>query len=527
MRSQTAPAPGQSDLKPHLQKIRNIRTNLEMEPDDPTSDVTSWRNSVGQLHRELENQMRTINLLKLEKANHTENKEAEFAEQWFTHTQELGAQIKAIIQIAENFMFIPRSCDYNDWEMILLSLQSEIAKASIEVKDRGPGAMVDKIVKMFKLRDNLLAQVLHVLIHKKIVLWMDLGINQEEYVKGEIIKTLEKIQNFQSQKGYVPTRTEYFHPNLNEDSKNFNLLSILGCVTDQFVSMLRLVENNFKLNATKNRQSPLVESLREEVEAARREANRLEAEVQRLRVDDKVPKNREWVQLNRELEETSSEVEMLRMKAERFRMEKAYAEASNADLQFKLDECQGKLSHQEKEIMPKLEDIQRQQREMLEELRRIKQDADLLPEMFRKEVKMKKRIRDEKLEAEKEREEAVEELNRMKARWQQLENENERKTKISMQAIAARNLLDKYFKESQTSVKELQEKLREQQKVNEQLSQEISEMNNNYEELQAHVFTLNNRINELEDQKKVLIDQLKELGALSKAHYTHRKTDKS
>lgn len=65
-------------------------------------------------------------------------------------------------------------------------------------------------------------------------------------------------------------------------------------------------------------------------------------------------------------------------------------------------------------MIPRLENLEKVQKEVLVELKRIRQDADLLPEMFRNEVKLKNMIREEKFQAEEMMLQAQEELKLIK-----------------------------------------------------------------------------------------------------------------
>lgn len=355
---------------------------------------------------------------------------------------------------------------------------------------------------------------------------MDLGIQQEEYVKGEVLVATQNILKFQEENGNIPTKTDYKHPRQTiEEEKGYvpELLSSIGSFTEEFMSISRMLENSFSLLSKNSKVSPTVINLREEIEFIKKESLRLEKELQSARSLLKNPDKREWVQANREIHIMHEQLESANMNVQRLNMEKMNLEVSNNELSINLREMEARLKKLNDSVFPRLEDLERIQGEIIAELKRIRQDADLLPEMFRSEVKLKKLIREEKLQAEDKMRHAVDELTNVKSTRGKLENERDRKDRIAMQAIAARNSLDAKLKEMQTLVLKLENELKLSNEYNEKLKSDLDCYKQQYNELQDHVYVMNNRINELEDQKKGLIDQIKSLGAQSKAHYTHRR----
>ena len=100
-------------------------------------------------------------------------------------------------------------------------------------------------------------QILMALEHRKIVLWMDLGIMETGYVKGEILDSVTKIIAFRDEHGYIPLRVAYVHPKINElpsltgSPVKLDLISILSTFTEEFLSVIMLIENNFELNTVR------------------------------------------------------------------------------------------------------------------------------------------------------------------------------------------------------------------------------------------------------------------------------------
>ena len=138
---------------------------------------------------------------------------------------------------------------------------------------------------------------------------MDLDILDTGYVKGDILEAVQHIVAFKNKHGYIPVKTEYIHPKrpselppINDPSYKppviMNLAGLFESFTDEFQSIVGLIENNFKLKNVKNNQqknlkSPKVDSLRQQLEDVYRDKEKLEEEVQKLRIQMRNPDKRE------------------------------------------------------------------------------------------------------------------------------------------------------------------------------------------------------------------------------------------
>lgn len=266
-------------------------------------------------------------------------------------------------------------------------------------------------------------------------------------------------------------------------------------------------------------------SLREEVENARRECEALGNEVQSLKIMLRTPDRREWMQINRELQELQLNLDTANKNIQKLSMERISLESENARLKQEMQDADSKLSKFNNFALPKIEETERLQKELLQELKQIRQDADLLPGMFRNEAQLKINIREEKLKAEEMMEKALAELELHKARADRLEHEKVRKERIALHAIGARNSMEVDLKKASQRIKELEDKVHSLEELAKNLEVLKVDTEKEHNEMQKHTFVLNNRINELEDQKKVLLDQLRAEGKHSKAHFTIRKVN--
>jgi len=489
--------------------------------------VTLWRNSIDNLQRELEKQAKYIASLREVSEDPNKVRELRFREALYKVVKDLGEEFKSLVNILKILMHLTKNCEFNSWDLVLLNLRTELSNCIIE-GSHGSERAIEALQQVYRYRDNLLAQIFNAFLHKKIVLWMDLGLQNEEYVKGEVLTATQRILKTQADTGHISTKCEFVQPKSDPNEvKGYipGLVSVLTSFSEEFTSVVRMIENNFKLHS-EGKPSPFAGSLREEIESLKGKIYDLEKQLQAARTIGKNPDSRELSSINREIYETKHQLELSTANVQRLKMEKINLESKNIEFRQNIEDMQTRLKTLNESVFPRLDDLEKTQEEILNELKRIRQDADLLPEMFRNEVKLKKTIRAEKLLAEEKMQKALEELDVVKMARLKVEQERDRKERISLQAIAAKNIVDGYLKEASGKVDEQKKKLIEANTQIEKLVKESDMYKTQFLELQEHMYILNNRINELEDQKKALIDQLKSMGVQSRAHYVHRRLDK-
>jgi hypothetical protein len=117
---------------------------------------------------------------------------------------------------------------------------------------------------------------------------------------------------------------------------------------------------------------------------------------------------------------------------------------------------------------PKLKKTKEYQKEIAAELDMIRNDAELLPQMFRHEAVFRTKCKQDKENAEDQRDQALKQFEKLKKEKEDLKHELERKERLALQAIAARSNMKKFFDDSQGSLKVvIKEKEGMQSKVDE------------------------------------------------------------
>jgi chromosome segregation ATPase len=396
------------------------------------------------------------------------------------------------------------------------------------------------VTKAASIKEDLMVQMIRGLLHKKVLLWFDLGIRDGEYAKAELVETSKFIMDFSEKHGYFPTRIEYTHPVKSHNalpglyerarasgSGESDVVTILGSFYEAFDAMQSLILNNFRLSTVRPTQKPKkkvakVKSLRQEIEDLVHKLEHSENELFSAKSLLRNPERREWLIINRENESMRKELGNLHKTMQRVNLERMNLEAELEMKKKNFTILQAKLNDFNDVYMPRVDEIQELQQHILTELQQIRQDAELLPVMFRNEANMKAVILEEKFEAERKMREALTDMEEYKTKAKKYFEERSRKEQVALQAIGARNAVTSQLKEALEKRQDLERQVAVLSQLNQAGETEFKAYKEEFDTLQRQVFNQNTRINELEEQKKLLLDQLKQLGGTSKAHLSTR-----
>ena len=105
------------------------------------------------------------------------------------------------------------------------------------------------------MKDNLLKMLTQGLVYRKVILWMDMSIPPDEFIRDSVIQKInDLIANMKSTKNYIPTKMMFEELeienlgvyNLGEDDRMFNIedtaFGSLKIFADQFVEMESLIK---------------------------------------------------------------------------------------------------------------------------------------------------------------------------------------------------------------------------------------------------------------------------------------------
>lgn len=103
-----------------------------------------------------------------------------------------------------------------------------------------------------------------------------------------------------------------------------------------------------------------------------------------------------------------------------------------------LNRANEELTSNKAYIIPRIKEIEKYQKELFDELTKIKSDGELLPSMFRAEAQFRNKCKDDAETAKSEMDKAVKNATRLHQEKRDLKHELERKERLALQAIAAR-----------------------------------------------------------------------------------------
>lgn len=111
-------------------------------------------------------------------------------------------------------------------------------------------------------------------------------------------------------------------------------------------------------------------------------------------------------------------------------------------------------------LKPKLKETKKYQRELATELNKIRQDAELLPSMFRAEAQFRNKCKKDKEEAEIKMTDAIKIAEKLELEKKDLKHELERKERLALQAIAARSSMKDSLAESSLNLKKAKDEMK-------------------------------------------------------------------
>ena len=131
------------------------------------------------------------------------------------------------------------------------------------------------------LKDNLMKRLFLALLYKKIVVWMDLNIQSDDFVHSKVVEVMQHIDAMKESLHYVPSKLQfeevtletpglYSYEEAGDPNASSETLMNLQALTEAFVDMENIVKKNFKLSAEKKAKftdnNPVQMTLREELE---------------------------------------------------------------------------------------------------------------------------------------------------------------------------------------------------------------------------------------------------------------------
>lgn len=256
-----------STLRTSMKKVQEARKDYstiteETHPQETTQRIATWRNSIDAFYKDLNSHGKFLKSL-LQDTPNISYGNTKGLQKLLKISEKYSNDFKIIINVLKSLTYIPKNCEFRNiytatWDLVLQNLRSTLLNIIKTILVQGEDASLEGFIEVCEMRDNLISQALKALLYRKIILWMDLDILEAGYVKGDILEAVQNIFAFKTKHGYLPTKTEYVHPKraselppINDPSVKplpvLNIANLFESLTDEFASIISLIENNFQL----------------------------------------------------------------------------------------------------------------------------------------------------------------------------------------------------------------------------------------------------------------------------------------
>jgi chromosome segregation ATPase len=418
------------------------------------------------------------------------------------------------------------------------TLENECTQA-LKASEEENANTLEIVAKLMNVKDNLIKQVIHSLIYRKILLFKDLNIHSEDFVEAKVADVMNEMDDTEKDLGYIPTKARLEEIKLNSEGiyteiEKKNRSSRKGYIRNEsvenlyslalsFFEMENIIKTNFKLSEEKKEKftesNPVMETLRKKLEDVYKEK-------EELLEDIKHNENKMMgVEMN-ELHEKTLLIDKLRIQVDYLTKERDIAQGSyktcnNALLKTKheLTNMTEAKKNLENWLQPKLKETKRYQKELGVELNKIRQDAELLPSMFRAEAQFRNQCKKDKEEAEIKMHEAIKTAEKLELEKKDLKHELERKERLALQAIAARSSMKDSLADSSKALRKTMDDMKLMEEDVKKAKEETEYYKKRYDDMFNSTSGLNKRIEELEQHKILLLEKIKESGDTTGLEY--------
>lgn len=443
-----------------FEKFSEIRESLHIDDGNTKNRVEEWRKKMQEFTDQIIKQVAQLDLLEINDPKVTEDDSKSKRNHYFDHIVDtISKEVSQIMKTIKYLMHLPMKYFKNrgddieiSWNMVQNTLENECTQALKAAEDENVNPL-EIISKLMNMKDGLIKQVTNALLYRKILLWKDLNIQSEDFVDSKVVEINNQMEELEKNMGYIPTKailedlkldTPGVYTVSSEGDKRFSeSIENLHALTLSFFEMENLIKKNFKLSTDKREKftenNPILETLREQLEELHNQKDRILDDMRRNESLIIGGEKKELLELNL-ANDTVNRV---------LKNTQAALTKCRHDLRI-MSEAKKSL---EDWLKPKLNETKRYQKELAAEVNKIRQDAELLPSMFRAEAQFRNKCKKDKEEAEIKMKEAVDKFEKLALEKKDLQHELERKERLALQAIAARSSMKDSLTDATKSLK--------------------------------------------------------------------------
>lgn len=418
------------------------------------------------------------------------------------------------------------------WKIIQNTFENECT-AALKLSDEENANQIEIIAKLMNLKDNMMKQITHALIYRKILLFKDLNINSADFVEAKVADIMGQMEDLEKEYGYIPTKAKLeevklssigaYTPTGEGEGKFSEGVENLYSLSLSMLEMENIIKTNFKLSDEKlskfTENNPVLDTLRKRLEDVYKEKEKLHEDIKRNESLMMGGEMNEIHEMNRELDRLKLLNDSLQKELDNSEGNLKTCKNALTKTKHDLRNMTDAKKNLESYLKPRLKDVKKYQRELATELNKIRQDAELLPSMFRAEAQFRNQCKKDKEDAEIKMYDAVKIAEKLELEKKDLKHELERKERLALQAIAARSSMKDSLSESSTNLKKAIDDIKKMEEEVKKANKETEYYKERFDGMFHQVSGLDKRIQELEEHKKHLLDKIKQSGDTTGLEY--------
>eukprot|EP01016_Furgasonia_blochmanni_P048901 TRINITY_DN7362_c0_g1_i10.p1 TRINITY_DN7362_c0_g1~~TRINITY_DN7362_c0_g1_i10.p1 ORF type:complete len:435 (+),score=97.20 TRINITY_DN7362_c0_g1_i10:57-1307(+) len=414
------------------------------------------------------------------------------------------------------------------------------------IRDRNADLPIESIFRILNLRESLLVNILMGLLYKRQLMYRDIGVPNEEYSHSEIVKIAQVMEEQEKNLGFVPTKMPFQEQseleskmdsflkfphdrNRGNDAKQLSLCPLLTAV----ISAFNMIEELFQSNANTRRgvstndadlkESSDMRQMRIDLEETKVKLITLEEKYQKILLKTDLPDNNQLVSLQDTVNDLRKTVHRQELEIDTLKSNTRGSEEMIGRLKEKLRELEENYEDLRHFYVPKLEEVSSLQRDIIDEMRSIKQDIQLFPGLLRTEDRIRLKVLDENAQLQGTIKKMADILGRERNKCKLFKDDLVRKERLIFELT---DMIDKLQGEIAQQKNEIADKHSEIESLNKSISK-LSETKATSDAKLKEMYELNELLDKkyraLEEQKIMLINRLKRFGDTSAEHYLQLK----
>lgn len=381
-----------TNLKKVISSLESNRKNVESGVDIP-ENIKSARGNFAEFEAVIKGQVGTIATLKsFEKSMNSQNaRNLEAKKFFYGFADRMRDEVSRLMKTVEGSF--QSASHKSSWSEEFKKASAEVSKMMVSLREESDTSekMYSSVMKLQSIRDNIICQFLRAMLYRKNVLWRDLNIRFDDYIHGEVKLSLNKIKENEEKYGFVPSTLEFRvpKPEISEQA----LPDLLEITIHDYDEMIESMKNFSKLSEEPqliediSKNQHVVKGLRDKIELLTKNYNSLMEKYRSLQISK--GKSQVGATEEKSLSDRIEELESLLMKKEQdileLRQNNMKSDSMMQGLKDKNKELEEEISKWQNFQLPKIKELELNQRTLLEEFHKAKKDFETYTNLYQTE----------------------------------------------------------------------------------------------------------------------------------------------